>query len=97
MDQTHKVVLTFHAKNADDEDAELVFGPCTEEEGFALCDLLDIKHTEHEGDLIEKLSGVMNADTRSHVKFCTDGFSAGVVSTISYNMDIVQVTKLLGS
>ena len=96
MNRDQMVVVEFLAKHEDDASVRFEFGPCTGEEGNALCSLLLTKYKEHEGDLIQKLSGIMNHDTRSWVNSATSGFYAEVVPAYSYDLDITQATELLG-
>lgn len=97
MKKDKMVVLEFLASHEDDSNVSFEFGPCTEEEGEALCRLLSTKYSKNIKGLIKKLSGIMNFDTLSHVKWATNGFYAQVVPAFSYDLDILQVTQLLGS
>ena len=97
MNRDKMVVLDFPSNHEDEPNVDFSFGPCTEEEGNALVELLNTKYKENENDLIEKLfdSGIINQDTRSWGGFARAGFSASVMP--AFSAEVSEVIKLLGS
>ena len=99
MNKDKMVVITFCiARFMEDLEnnpsVDLKYGPCTEEEGKALCEIINTKWKNSPWKLFRKLPGNFTSHLRSYLR---DAWScqARVIPAFSYHASVSRVIGLL--
>lgn len=99
MKRNKMVLVTFRIARYSEEletdpNAELEYGPCTEEEGNALCEIINTKYRSSPLELAKKLPGLC-PNLRDYIRDARH-CGARVVPAFRYLSSVSRVIDLLG-
>jgi len=99
MKRDKMVLVTFRIARYSEEletdpNAELEYGPCTEEEGKVLCEIINTRRWNSPRELLNKLPGI-TPNLRSYIRDAR-GYHAQVVPAFRYLSSVSRVIDLLG-
>lgn len=100
MKRDQMVVITFriarHSEDLEtDPNADIEYGPCTKEEGDALCEIINTKYRTLPQELLRRLPGKFTSDLRSYLRDAR-ACCAQVVPAFRYRASVSQAIDLLG-